>query len=109
MATDQFDFTDLVLGDSVDVRVDVTVTTTSINEVVEIAWNLAVGGFSYPIPIVQRQFKSAGTYKIVAMSSVYMGDTNTLDNPAELTIETDNTGSSAVCHGWYVRVFPRVV
>lgn len=108
-STSEFDFTDLALGDSVDIRVDITVTTTSANEIVDIDFSLGEGASPYTIPIMSREFRYAGPHRIVAWSSIYMGDTTTRDNPATITVTGDNTGSTVVNNGWYVRVLPRTV
>ena len=42
------------------------------------------------------------------MFSVYMGDTNTLNNPAKLYMESDTgTTNSVVVNGWFVEVMSR--
>jgi hypothetical protein len=107
-STNRFDWTSLNLGDTVDVRIDVSVTTAGPNTDVSIAIDLAIGsGGDYTLGIDRRTFKNSGTFQIVRWYSVYMGDTNTLNNPAKFTIKSDGTGDTAVVNGWYVRTMVR--
>lgn len=104
-STNQFDFSSLALGDTVDIRLDVEVTTNGANQDVDIDLVLAVGqAGEYRIPfIVEQAFKTAGTRQIIRFNGIYMGDANTRDNPAKFQIRSDGTGSVKV-NGWYVRV-----
>lgn len=108
VATDRFVFTDgpvLALGDTVDIRFDIEVTTTSANTGVEIDMECGIGGFNYQIAVSPLEnFKSAGTYKIARWLGVYMGDSNTLDNPCRVLAEADTTGATVKVLGWYIRV-----
>ena len=109
-STNQFDFSNLSLGDIVDLRVDLTLTTTTPNTSVAVAINLGVGDASnYYLPILSdRAFKSAATYQIAELNSIYMGNTLTLKNPAELKIKADNN-IQVVVNGWFVKVFSRTM
>lgn len=106
--TQAFDFTDLVLGDSVDIRLDITVTSSGVNQDFTVVLFIADGtGGQYEIPfIVERNFKAAGTRQVIEFNGIYMGDTNTLNNPARFKIKSSNTGSVRV-NGWYVRAVKR--
>jgi hypothetical protein len=46
---------------------------------------------------------SAGTYKLARWMGVYVGDSNTLDNPARVIARADSTGVTVKVNGWYVR------
>lgn len=106
-ATNRFVFNDgtgLSLGDTVDIRFDIEVTTTSANTAAGLALELGVGGTPYQIDInPPTNFKTAGTHKIVQWMGVYMGDNNTLLNPARVLASADTTGASVKVNGWYVR------
>lgn len=108
--TQAFDFTDLVLGDTVDIRLDIIVTSSANNQDFTVVLFIADGtGGQYEIPfIVERNFKTAGTRQIIEFNGIYMGDTNTLNNPARFKIRSSNTGS-VVVNGWYARVVKRVL
>ena len=98
-----FDFSELSLGDTVDIRLDVSVTTTGANQNVDLYLELGQGGSAYPILFDTVLVKSASTKQIVSFSSVYMGDNNTLNNAAQFFILTDGNATVTV-NGWYVRV-----
>ena len=58
--TNFFDFTNLKLGDMVDIRLDVSVTTQTPNQQVIIDLDVAIGGSAYSIPfenIVYKKFR----------------------------------------------------
>ncbi len=105
----RFNWTPLSLGDTVDIRLDLTLTSTTVNQTFDIALFLAAGtGGEYQIPwAVEKIFKSAGTRKFIEFSSIYMGDANTRDNPALFKIKSD-AAATVVVNGWYVRVTKRV-
>ena len=108
VATNQFDWTNgtvLALGDTVDIRVDVDIITTGTNKAFELDIELGIGGSPYRLPIIPLEnFKTAGTYHDVRFMSIYMGDSNTLDNPAKIEAKADGTGVTVVVNGWFVRV-----
>ena len=107
VSTNQFDWsngTTLALGDTVEIRVDVDIITTGTNKAFELDMILGVGGTPYTLPIIPLEnFKTAGTYHDVRLMSIYMGDANTLNNPAELKAKADGTGVTVVVNGWYIR------
>lgn len=104
--TNQFDWSELKLGDMVDIRLDLDVTTSSPNQLVEIDLVVAVGGSQYSIPFVDNAFKSAGAQRVNRYNGIYLGDTNTLNNPAKFVIRSDDTATVRV-NGWYVKVLVR--
>ena len=101
--TNRFDFTGFNLGDVVDMRLDLTVTTTAANTETQLKINLAIGGSPYTLVIDHSSFKNAGTYQMTKMFSVYMGDANTRDNPASITLRSDSGTASAIVNGWYLK------
>ncbi len=112
-STNRFEFNNgsvLELGDTVDIRFDVEVTTGSANTAVEMSMELGVGASPYQLPLIPSvNFKTAGTYKLVRWFSVYMGDANTLDNPSRILMEADTTGATVQVNGWYIRPMKRIV
>jgi hypothetical protein len=110
VATNRFDFdgAGLVLGDTVDFRIDLDIVNSGANGAYVLHMDLGVGsGGAYTLEIDEHLYKGAGTHKEVVLFSIYMGDTNTLNYPAKFSIESDSTGDSVVVNGWYVRVVPR--
>jgi hypothetical protein len=106
-SSDEFDFSSLALGDTVDFRLDYTVTTTGANREICSKMALAIGASPYSLSLSRDYFKSAGTYQIVTWYSIYMGDSNTKGNPARFEVASDGTGDSVVVNGWYVRTQER--
>lgn len=105
--TNEFDWTELKLGDMVDIRLDVDVTTTSVNTEVKVDLHLALGGFTYPIPwVLETNYKSIGTHKLNVYNGIYIGDANTLDNPANFRLFSDKA-CTVVVNGWYVKIIKR--
>lgn len=101
-----FDWSDLSLGDMVDIRLDLSVTTTSPNQTVIVELVLAIGGFEYAIPFVQANVKTTGTYPVNRYNGVYMGDENTLFNGAKFRIRSD-AAATMVVNGWYCKLLLR--
>lgn len=109
-ANNQFDWSGagLALGDTVDIRFDVTFTTSVNNDLVALRMDLAHGDAAeYNLEVFRNQFKTAGSYRTTVYTSVYMGNSVTLNNPAKVAAFADSTGDTCNVHGWYVRVIPR--
>lgn len=108
VGTQRFDWTSLVLGDTVDIRLDLKITTTSLNQTVDVSLFLAAGtGGEYQIPwIIEKPFKATGERQLMEFNSVYMGDTNTISNPAVFKIKSDAALTVKV-NGWYIRAIKR--
>lgn len=103
---DQFDWSQLALGDMVDIRLDVEVTTTSPNQFVEIDLFLAVGAGEYAIPFIRSSFKNSGVQSINRFNGIYMGDAGTQANPGEFRIQSDGD-CTVVVNGWYCKIIKR--
>lgn len=98
----------LVLGDTATIRMDFTVTTNASNNGVVIELDMAVGGSPYTLTVASQDWRTAGTYNLVVIAQVYMGDNNTLNNPAEIYITSDTGGESITYNGHYIRMDLRV-
>lgn len=101
-----FDWTSLKLGDQVNVRLDLEVTTSSPNQTVVVQMLVAVGGSTYTLAYSENNFKDTGPHEINRMSLIYMGDTNTLDNGAKFQIASDASADVEV-RGWALQHFVR--
>ncbi len=98
----------LSIGDTVDIRFDFTVTTTANSDEIEFGLDMAHGDVAeYRLEFLRGIYKNAGTYPLISQTSLYMGNAETLNNPAKLVMSTDNSGNSVVVNGFYVRVNPR--
>ena len=103
-STNRFDFSELNLGDVLFIRIDVTPTTGGANSEVELELDLAIGGSPYTLPVHQGSYKASGAQSAIARTfMIYMGDTNTLNNPAELYMTADSA-SSVIVNGWAISV-----
>ena len=99
-----FNFAQLSLGDTIDIRLDVDVTTTSPSQNVKVYLRLGEGSPSqYDINFIDRDYKSTGSHKITDFSSIYLEYEDIRDYPAAFYIETDDAGSVKV-NGWYTRI-----
>jgi hypothetical protein len=104
----EFDWSSLSLGDTVDIRFDISVTTSANNDEIALRLDMAHGsGNDYSLEVYRDVIKNSGTTQIVRFHSLYMGDNDTLNNPAKVAMFSDSAGDSVVVNGWYIRVVPR--
>lgn len=105
----RFDFTDLALGDTVLMRIDLEFTTNGTNHEIVARIRLAEGHASqYNLNMFRRNYKSAGTYRETFLFWVYMGDSPTRDNPAVIQVSSDTGTTNTVrVHGWAVQSMTR--
>lgn len=100
----RFDWSELNLGDTLDIRFDINVTTTAANQYVEVDLEMASGGVSpYDLIFSESVYKTAGTFHLSRYNGLYMGNSDTLDNYARFKIKSD-ANATVVVNGWYVRV-----
>ena len=105
--TDVFDWSELKLGDMVDIRLDIEVTTSSVNTEVFVDLHLGTGGSAYTVRWVdETNFKATGVHEIVVYNGIYIGDLNTLDNGGQFKITTDKD-CTVIVHGWYCKLLVR--
>lgn len=103
-SNNQFDWSQLVLGDMVDIRLDVNIITANVNTEVTMVLELALGGIPYNINWFNpTNFKNSVNHHIVKFNGVYMGDNNTLNNPAKFGIKADKT-CTIIVNGWYCKI-----
>lgn len=103
-ATDQFDFSELAIGDMVDIRLDVEVTTSVANQVFDIVLEAGQGGgVPFEIPWVHRYVKTAGVNPVNIFNGIYMKSSNAIDNPAQFKIKSPSA-CTVVVNGWYCKV-----
>ena len=106
-STNMFDWSDLSLGDMVDIRLDIDLITASPNTEIKVDLHLGTGGGAYTIPfITDKDFKNVGTHKENRFNGIYMGDANTLNNGGKFMITTDKDCTLKV-NGWYVKIIQR--
>lgn len=106
-SNNEFDWSSLNLGDTVDIRVDVTFTTSASNDEVALRLDVAHGDAAeFPIEFFRRAFKTAGTYNIVIPVSLYMGSSAILTNPTKIAAFADTASDTCLVNGWFIRVVP---
>lgn len=108
-ATGKFDFTELSLGDQVEIRLDMDFTTSVANQEYDVALNMAQSpGTPYDLFFVSdMQIKTSGTVnKVFIWMGIYMGDANTLDNSAQFRVRSASAGTVKV-NGWYCKITKR--
>lgn len=98
-SNNRFDFGELILGSEMRYRIDLEYTTLSANQEVELAIELAIGGTPYTLNVSSDYYKTAGTHQLTIYNSVYMGDTNTLNNYAKFKVQSANNVDVQV-NGW---------
>lgn len=105
-STNRFDWTGLDIGDTLDVRVDVVVTTTTANTAIDVVLELATdSGTPIDLPIIaQRDVKTAGTYQLTFNIPFFIGSTLVKNNPSRLKARADKTGATVAINGWYIKV-----
>lgn len=103
-SVNQFDFSQLSIGDTIDIRVQVQVTTTTANQKFRITAKFGIGSVAqFENTILSSQVKTAGLEEISFVAPFYIGSTYIKDFPAELYITSDN-GGTVIVDGWYVRI-----
>lgn len=106
--TNQIDLSQLAIYSMLNVRYDLSITTTAVNQSVFLSVFLGIGSPSaYESPKDYKQFKSAGTYPITVWSGSYIGSTDIKNYPAEIRIKSDAACTVRV-NGWYFQAFNHI-
>ena len=103
------DFTELTLGSDVLIRIDFNVTPQTNNALLESRYVLGAGAGLYYLPIVSRRLDSGAGIPYSSEKGsfyIYMGDTNTLDNPGTLQVKL-STGGTLVNNGLAIKVYKK--
>jgi hypothetical protein len=107
-STNAFSFAELAVGDMVEVRLDITVTTTAANQEVFLQLDMSQGGSS-PFSLMlgtDKQFKSAGAHRTVEAFWFYIGSGDVKNNPAQFKISSPDN-CTVVVAGWACKVTRR--
>lgn len=108
VSTNRFDWSGLSLGDTVDIRTDITWTSSGANQTLTLSLELGVGGNPYTIRWINDHLeKNSGTHRFTLWNSIYMGDINTLNNPARWLAQSDSTGTTIEVAGWYIKALSK--
>jgi len=102
-------FSQLSNGDDTGIRIDITVTTTSANQIVRGYLKLGVGTASeYDLQFFSENIKTAGTNNLTFFTKVYIGSDEIRNAPADFYLVSDGNGSVKI-NGWYFSVTRRSV
>lgn len=108
-ATGEFDFSELNIGDSFDIRFDATSVAAGLNTQLSFRLDLAIGGSPYSINFGNPTYLLAGSFQFTNTISIYIRDANTRDNPAKFRcVSSSATGDALSNIGWFIRCFRRV-
>jgi len=103
-ATNQLDFTQLSLGDTLTFRLDAIITTSAINQTTKAYIKFGVGSLSeFDLIISHAGIKTAGSYPFVSEVSFDLAYQDIVDNPAEIYIESDDDATIKI-NGWYIEI-----
>jgi hypothetical protein len=101
-STNSFDWSELKVGDMIDIRLDLSVTIVTNNTAVDVDLFMGFGG-SIDVPFISAQnFKTSGTYNLIRYQGLYIGSEDVRNNAAQLKIKADHN-CTCVVNGWYVR------
>lgn len=104
-ATSQFDFSQLDVGDMVDIRVDGSMTNSGFNESFNLNLVAAIGSAGeYTLPFASGNRLFSGTAAVSRYNGVFIGSEEMRDNPAELRILTTDDAS-----GFLIDIYVKIL
>jgi hypothetical protein len=107
--SDEFNFSQLSIGDTVDIRVHLKTTTTSANQKYHIDMKFAFDGPSeFENRIFSQYVKTISEDEQTFITTLYIGSSDVRDYPAKLYITSDDDATVKVV-GWFCRVFRKSV
>ena len=107
--SDEFNFQQLSVGDTVDIRVHLKTTTTTANQKYHVDMKFAFDGPSeFENRIFSQVVKTSGEDEQTFISTLYIGSEDVKNYPARLYITSDDDATVKVV-GWFCRVFRKSV
>ena len=97
-----FDFSDLNVGDMLEIRMDIDVIIASNNTAVDVNLHMGSGGTVIVPFISQQNFKTTGTFEVIRYMGLYIGSEDVRDTLAQLKISADNN-CTCIVNGWYIK------
>ena len=101
-----FDFSDLNVGDMLEIRMDIDVIIVSNNTAIDVNLHMGSGGTVIVPFISQQNFKTTGTFEVIRYMGLYIGSTDIRDTLAQLKISADNN-CTCIVNGWYIKATRR--
>ena len=97
----------LQLGDTFELRVDITYTVNSTNDGFLLEMDLAHGtGSEFSLPIADENVDLTGSKRFIIPYVGFIGNNDILNNPAKLSITADSASDSFLLNGFYIKVEP---
>ena len=90
ITSQQFDYTDLTLADTIDYRFDANITTSSVNQVIAVRLVISYGSLNIPLTFIYNTFKSVGTYPLFGSLRSPILTELVRTNPARIEIYSDD-------------------
>jgi hypothetical protein len=107
--SDEFNFQQLSIGDTVDIRVHLKTTTTTANQKYHVDMKFAFDGPSeFENRIFSQYVKTSGEDEQTFITTLYIGSEDVKNYPARLYITSDDDATVKVV-GWFCRVFRKSV
>ena len=101
-----FDFSDLNIGDMLEIRMDIDVIIASNNTAIDVNLHMGSGG-TVIVPFISHQnFKTTGTFEVIRYMGLYIGSEDIRDTLAQLKINADNN-CTCIVNGWYIKATRR--
>lgn len=100
---DEFSFTTLNIGDMIEIRCNIEVTTTANNQDVELILELSGGTSPFNIHYTFENYKNIGTYHINKFNGFYIGNETTKLGSGKFKIKSDSNCTVKV-NGWYCKI-----
>lgn len=99
-----FDFSQFLDNSMVDIRLDLSITTSSPNQNVNVDLHVGDGTASeFTIPFITSTFRDAGAHRLIRFNTIYLRD-EIKSLPTRFKITTDDPATLKV-EGWLVRTF----
>ncbi len=94
-STGHLDFTELELGQEISIRNDFIITPNTNNALLQVRYVLGTGANEYALLFWSERLDSGSgvAYQRVITFPIYMGDTNTRDNPGKLQVKLSTPGT----------------
>lgn len=99
--TNRFTFSELAIGDEIEIAVELVITTLSANTLIECYMTFDIGGNPYDKVFTPVYYKTTGTYTLSVHKKMYIGNTGTKNNPGAVYFKADGNCTIKV-NGIYI-------
>lgn len=105
-----FDFQQLSIGDTVDIRIHLKTTTSANNQLYHIDMKAGIGSATeFENRIFSAYVKTSAVDEQTFVTTFYVGNADIRDYPAQLFITSVGNTATVEVIGWFVRVFRKSV